>query len=156
MSARVLTAAGLLFGLLTVGLVLAQEAPREDRAEEARDRGRTGDLYFRMSVLENQVERLDKEFAALKAGDEREGQAGTSNEHSTTAPEVKIFTLKNAEAADMLNVIQSLFVASREDQLSVRVAGDNRTNSVIVISDPERLHTIEAVLMRLDESMDEE
>lgn len=151
MSVRVLTAAGLLFGLMAVGLVLAQETPREGRSEEIRERGRTGDLYFRVSRLENQVERLGKELAALKADNTKTGEAGTSNEQSTTASEVKIFTLKNAEAADMMNVIQSLFTADRRDHGNIRVAGDNRTNSVIVISDPEHLRTIEAILMRLDE-----
>src|SRR5262245_14179566 len=56
--------------------------------------------------------------------------------------EIKVFALVNANAVDMLSVLQHL--------IDGRIAVDQRTNSVIVQGTPETLKIAEALITRLD------
>jgi hypothetical protein len=65
--------------------------------------------------------------------------------------DLKIYTLQALPAKDAALSIETLFGAK-----SIRVAVDNRTNSLIVYGDREALPTIEALLQRLDETASSE
>jgi hypothetical protein len=59
--------------------------------------------------------------------------------------QLKIFSLKFSNANDTLKIVQSLFGLP-----SVKVAADERTNSLIVSGDASSLSEIEAILLKLD------
>ncbi len=80
--------------------------------------------------------------------------------------EIKVFSLKNADAQQSVDLLTTLFEnTNQEDQLGVQLAGtegssssliplrfspDIRTNTVLAIGSAEALSVVEAVLLRLD------
>jgi hypothetical protein len=60
--------------------------------------------------------------------------------------EVKVFTLNKSPAAEAARTIESLFGAQ-----TLRVATDDRTNSLIVLGAPNSLTAVEALLGRMDQ-----
>jgi general secretion pathway protein D len=87
---------------------------------------------------------------------------------TTTVAEIKVFTLENADAASMIDLLTTLFtqedtaaqpgvnVVGAEDASSglipLRFSVDVRTNSIIAIGGGDALRVVEAILLRLDES----
>jgi general secretion pathway protein D len=90
---------------------------------------------------------------------------------STAVAEIKVFTLKNADAADAVTLLEALFQEETTSQNSgavgVQLAGatdagsnlvpikfstDGRTNSVVAIGGADALRIVEAVLLRLDDN----
>lgn len=87
---------------------------------------------------------------------------------SATVAEIKVFTLENADAAAMLELLLTLFeqddtaaapgvqIVGAEDASSglvpLRFSVDVRTNSIIAIGGGDALRVVEAILLRLDES----
>jgi hypothetical protein len=65
--------------------------------------------------------------------------------------DLKIYTLQSLPAKDAALSVETLFGAK-----SMRVAVDDRTNSLIVFGDREALPTIDALLQRLDETASSE
>jgi type II secretory pathway component GspD/PulD (secretin) len=63
--------------------------------------------------------------------------------------ELRVFRLKNAAAADMERLLSKLFPGGRAGG-GLRLASDERTNSVLVYGPPTQLDEIEAILTRLD------
>ncbi len=86
---------------------------------------------------------------------------------SATA-EIKVFTLKNADAEQSVTLLETLFEnQNNEDQLGIQISGtegqassliplrfsaDIRTNTVMAVGGAEALSVVEAVLLRLDTS----
>ncbi|MCA9035010.1 MAG: hypothetical protein KDA91_07770 [Planctomycetaceae bacterium] len=80
--------------------------------------------------------------------------------------EIKVFTLKNADAEQSVTLLESVFEnQNQQDQLGIQIAGtedaassliparfsaDIRTNSVLAVGSAEALSVVEAVLLRLD------
>ncbi len=80
--------------------------------------------------------------------------------------EIKVFTLRNADAEQSVELLQTLFEnQNQEDQLGIQIAGaedagsslvpltfsaDIRTNTVLAVGSPESLSVVEAILLRLD------
>lgn len=80
--------------------------------------------------------------------------------------EIKVFTLKNADAQQSVDLLTTLFEnTNQEDQLGIQLAGtegssssliplrfsaDIRTNTVLAVGSAESLSVVEAVLLRLD------
>lgn len=82
--------------------------------------------------------------------------------------EIKVFTLRNADAQQSVTMLEAMFTSSttnQENQLGVQLAGtegsssqliplkfspDIRTNSVLAIGSAESLSVVEAILLRLD------
>lgn len=79
--------------------------------------------------------------------------------------EIKVFTLKNADAQQSVDLLTTLFEnTNQEEQLGVQIAGtegsssliplrfsaDIRTNSVLSVGSAEALSVVEAILLRLD------
>ena len=82
--------------------------------------------------------------------------------------EIKVFTLRNADAQQSVTILEAMFTSSttnQENQLGVQLAGtegsssqliplkfspDIRTNSVLAIGSAESLSVVEAILLRLD------
>jgi len=99
-----------------------------------------------MSLLEALIEELDQTPGAVS--------------------EIKVFSLKNADAQQSVDLLTTLFEnTNQEDQLGVQLAGtegssssliplrfsaDIRTNTVLAIGSAESLSVVEAVLLRLD------
>ncbi len=87
---------------------------------------------------------------------------------TSTVAEIKVFSLENADAASMLELLTTLFeqdpnaqnqgvqIAGAEDASSglipLRFSVDVRTNSIIAIGGGDALRVVEAILLRLDES----
>ena len=88
---------------------------------------------------------------------------------TATVADIKHFSLKNADARDVVQLLQELFIddSSDENELGVRLAGaedasssliplkfsiDVRTNSIFAVGGSEALEVIEALLLRLDQS----
>jgi hypothetical protein len=65
--------------------------------------------------------------------------------------EVKVFSLANLSAAEAARTIESLFGLQ-----SLRIATDERANSLIVMGTAESLPVVEALLMRLDQKANAE
>ena len=82
--------------------------------------------------------------------------------------EIKVFTLRNADAQQSVTMLESMFTSTttnQQNQLGVQLAGtegsssqliplkfspDIRTNSVLAIGSAESLSVVEAILLRLD------
>jgi general secretion pathway protein D len=80
--------------------------------------------------------------------------------------EIKVFTLRNADAQQSVDLLETLFNdTNQEDQLGIQLAGtegtsssliplrfsaDIRTNTVLAVGSAESLSVVEAVLLRLD------
>ena len=80
--------------------------------------------------------------------------------------EIKVFTLKNADAQQSVDLLETLFDnTNQEEQLGIQLAGtegssssliplrfsaDIRTNTVLAVGSAESLSVVEAVLLRLD------
>jgi type II secretion system protein D len=80
--------------------------------------------------------------------------------------EIKVFTLKNADAQQSVDLLETLFDnTNQEDQLGIQLAGtegssssliplrfsaDIRTNTVLAVGSAESLSVVEAILLRLD------
>ncbi len=80
--------------------------------------------------------------------------------------EIKVFTLKNADAQQSVELLETLFNnTNQEDQIGVQLAGtegssssliplrfsaDIRTNTVLAVGSSESLSVVEAILLRLD------
>lgn len=80
--------------------------------------------------------------------------------------EIKVFTLKNADAQQSVELLETLFDnTNQEDQLGIQLAGtegssssliplrfsaDIRTNTVLAVGSAESLSVVEAILLRLD------
>jgi type II secretion system protein D len=80
--------------------------------------------------------------------------------------EIKVFTLKNADAQQSVELLTTLFDnTNQEDQLGIQLAGtegssssliplrfsaDIRTNTVLAVGSAESLSVVEAILLRLD------
>ncbi len=60
--------------------------------------------------------------------------------------QVKLFSLENARAEDLLPIIHELFMVDGK----VRMACDRRSNTLVASGPPSDLQVIEAILMRLD------
>ena len=89
---------------------------------------------------------------------------------STAVAEIKVFQLKNADAADAVTLLTSLFTETANAQqgaVGIQLAGatdagsnlvplkfstDGRTNSVIAIGGGDALRIVEAILFRLDDN----
>ncbi len=89
---------------------------------------------------------------------------------SSALADIKIFQLKNADAADAVTLLETLFTEDANTQngaIGVQLAGatdagsnlvpmkfstDGRTNSVIAIGGADALRIVEAVLLRLDDN----
>jgi general secretion pathway protein D len=80
--------------------------------------------------------------------------------------EIKVFTLKNADAEQSVAMLETLFEnTNQEEQLGIQIAGtegssssliplrfsaDIRTNTVLAVGSAESLSVVEAILLRLD------
>ncbi len=80
--------------------------------------------------------------------------------------EIKVFTLRNADAQQSVDLLETLFDnTNQEDQLGIQLAGtegtsssliplrfsgDIRTNTVLAVGSAESLSVVEAILLRLD------
>ena len=89
---------------------------------------------------------------------------------SSALADIKIFQLKNADAADAVTLLETLFAEDANAQngaIGVQLAGatdagsnlvpmkfstDGRTNSVVAIGGADALRIVEAVLLRLDDN----
>lgn len=71
--------------------------------------------------------------------------AAAEIEDDADAEHVKMFSLKSSNAKDASEIIHSLFGFP-----TVKVATDQRTNSIVVSSDKSTLTEIEAILLKLD------
>lgn len=99
-----------------------------------------------MSLMEALVEALDQSPGAVS--------------------EIKVFTLKNADAQQSVDTLETMFNnINQETQLGIQLAGtegsssslipmrfspDIRTNSVLAVGSAESLSVVEAILLRLD------
>lgn len=68
------------------------------------------------------------------------------DENAAAEPQLKIFRLFEANAGSMATMLQQVFAGQE-----VRIAVDERTNSVIARGDPKTLNLIYLILMGLDE-----
>ncbi len=127
--------------LLCLGTQPYAAAQQPDRA----------DLERRLAVLEKQLGALLNEVKGL-----RTDMQAAAAQAATPAPpkmELKIFALRNADAADMMRVLTELFQGrDGRTQMHMRITADPRTNSVLVHTRTDLLEAIEAVVARLEET----
>src|SRR5690606_15644084 len=86
---------------------------------------------------------------------------------SAAIADIKVFQLRNADAAAAVTLLNELFATDDEDELGVAIAGatdassalvplkfsvDPRTNTVVAVGGLEALTVVEAILFRLDAS----
>jgi hypothetical protein len=90
-----------------------------------------------LAQRERQVSQLSEQLARLERN-----QASLPIEDSET----KVFSLRHVKAPDASGTLESLFGSH------VRVATDDRSNSLIVIGKTDTLKVVEAILLRLDQS----
>jgi hypothetical protein len=131
-------------------LALAQEAQaeRQSAQAEAAHAARAHEEYQRVQQLAAEREHQLAEMAQRL---EEAMRQLTELEQSRELPpldeaEIKVFALRNARAVQAAEIVDSLLGAG-----IVRVAIDERTNSLIVAGNGDSLKVIEALLMRIDE-----
>ncbi len=90
---------------------------------------------------------------------------------TSTVAEIKVFTLENADASTVLNLLTALFAPTTGNQaqaqtgvqivgaedassglIPLRFSVDVRTNSIVAIGGGDALRVVEAILLRLDQS----
>jgi hypothetical protein len=103
----------------------------------------TDELKLQLQSMREQLEYRERQLAEMK-------QQFANLERERALPplengQVKIYTLKNANARGAASTITSLFGAQ-----AMRVAVDDRTNSLIVFGKDDSLPVFEALLERLD------
>ncbi|HXG08724.1 MAG TPA: secretin N-terminal domain-containing protein [Gemmataceae bacterium] len=127
-----------------LGVVLVQSALAQDRAiaQPPDRRPDRSPLELRVQELEREVARLKHEVVALKE------RAGQPDAPPAERAQIKVYTLKKADAIRMTRIIQELFDGGQRARL--RVVADERTNSVIAVGHPNDLEVIEAIINRLD------
>lgn len=69
------------------------------------------------------------------------------------APEVKIFALRNASAAEAYNTVLQLLGS---DSFTARLTLDQRSNAIIAAGEVDQLAVLEAVLIKLDDQQETE
>jgi general secretion pathway protein D len=89
-----------------------------------------------VEIIKNLISQLDIAVAPKKAAD-----------NAPVKPDVRIFALKNAPAAEMAATFKAVFGSTDK---TLRIVADERTNSLIVYGPADVLTTMEAVLGRLD------
>ncbi len=78
-----------------------------------------------------------------------------SNEEFATGAVLEIFPLRSARAADMVRLLQELYVneiTRTRGEASLRVRADDRLNAVVVNGMPDDIASIKALIARLDGS----
>jgi len=114
-----------------------------NQASIVEDLNRQAQLYAKQAEeFSKQLQARDQQLKALA------GQMGEMNRLQNLPPiegDVKIFRLAHVPAPDAAKQILSLIGAQ-----AVRVAIDDRTNSLIVFGKPEHVKPVEAILMQLD------
>jgi type II secretory pathway component GspD/PulD (secretin) len=153
-------------GAILVELQLEQSSPRRDAARsgaEAGDNpapGRFLSWHARSTVRVSNgqpviVQRVGsgsadgalQKVVLLTAHAEQTTRTGESRSASTRSDyEIKIFALKNASAASAAEIVGNIF-----EGRPVKVAIDERTNSLILQGRRREFETIEAILLRLDD-----
>jgi hypothetical protein len=101
-------------------------------------------LQAQLAKAEQELMKREQKLAELS-------QQMTKLERQNSLPplpnaEVKVFTLNKSPAAEAARTIESLFGAQ-----TLRVATDDRTNSLIVLGAPNSLMAVEALLGRMDQ-----
>src|SRR5262245_41308029 len=142
MVGRVRTVVLAVLGIVVlVGVVWSQDRrPRDPPTPETQRR--PDPAAERVAELEKQMQALTKEVKTLR--DLLEKKAA---ERPAEKKEVKIFTLKHADADELAKLLIKLF---DDPKKPLRIAADPNSNSVIVNTDSETGSVIEAVLERLD------
>jgi hypothetical protein len=105
--------------------------------------GIPGELQHQLESMRQQLEQRERQVVELK-------QQFAKLERERALPplengQIKIFTLKNANARGAASTITSLFGAQ-----AMRVAVDDRTNSLVVFGKDDSLPVFEALVQRLD------
>jgi type II secretory pathway component GspD/PulD (secretin) len=88
-----------------------------------------------------------EQLETIKATIARMDEAGPVKPAPAAQPQIKIFSLKNADVNKMLTITQTIFTGDP----SLRISADARTNMLIVQGKPEQIAKMEAILLRLDE-----
>lgn len=70
------------------------------------------------------------------------------------AESLQLFTLKNASANAVARLLSGLFAPSEKQESSVRFLPDERTNSLLVLSDATLLPRVKAIIRSLDRAPD--
>jgi hypothetical protein len=138
-----LTCLTLLLCLLRGQTATGHEIPREvarvqpERADLTRLERRLAELEKQLDLLMKEVEALREESKPLAA-------------EPAAPPEVRIFHLRNADAAETVETLQQLFQA--DEARKIRIAGHQSANSVVVRAGHNDLEMVEAIVIRLDEA----
>jgi hypothetical protein len=90
-------------------------------------------------------------FVCLLSGQSAFGQGDPRREAPReqarpATPQVQIFTLRNAEAAEMVRTLHDLF----NDERRLRMSLHRSTNSIVVMASAEDLELIGAIIGKLD------
>jgi type II secretory pathway component GspD/PulD (secretin) len=142
MNARLACAA--VTSLILTGFAVAQpQKPESKGGGEQKHAVTPADVERRLAELENSVAAMLKEVRALR--DQTKSLAGANPK----ADDVRIFSLKHADAASMAKMLKQLLQGPDAKNLSIAV--DERTNSVVVRGGGEHLEVIEAIISRLEE-----
>jgi type II secretory pathway component GspD/PulD (secretin) len=135
-------ATGLALLLLVAPAALGQDTTLRPPKGVAEDPARVI-LSRRLELVEKQLAALTKEVAELR-----------KRPRPPAAPEpmkaeVRIFPLRNAEAAEVAKTLKELFQGHGTS--SIRIALHPSTNSLVVRGGGADLETVEAVIVKLDD-----
>jgi hypothetical protein len=113
---------------------LASEPQKADEQEAA------------LAYLKQQLANTQEELARTRISQTRLEQLQTQKLPPIENGEIKVFALRNAKAADAAATVSSLFGAQ-----AIRVAVDDRSNTLIALGKAEVITPVEALLQRIDQ-----
>jgi hypothetical protein len=131
----------LLFGLLVPGSTRAQEPPAGRQEKPQPD---TASLERRLADLQAEIVKLRKEVQSLRT--ERNTPPVSLQPGGKTV--VDVFTLKHAKAAAVAKALHDLF--PEKDGLTLRIASEPNSNTLVVRGSREELDMIEAIITKLE------
>lgn len=130
-----------LFFALFLALVVVDSAHGQDYSN-AKPNNQANNLTSRLDRLEKQLSTILQEIKSLRKA------AAEKNEPAGKPLEVRIFSLRNADANKILPVLQPLLQMAKDSR--VRITADPRTNSLIMAAPQETMETFTALISRLD------
>jgi type II secretory pathway component GspD/PulD (secretin) len=131
----------------------------EDLIKAAEDK-KTLDVQLHLLDMEKRIQSLTTELESLRKA--IKPTAALPPTKAAGKPPIRIFTLRNGDAAEVAATLSQLFQADvppggggfggpRREVKLLRIATHASTNSILVQGDDEELAAIEAVITKLDE-----
>jgi hypothetical protein len=104
------------------------------------------DMDVQRAMLQQQQQQLEANAARLAAAQQQQAQRAAMPDDATT----RVYTIRYSRAPEIAQVLSQVLSGK-----ALRLAVDERTNSLIVFADKDTSNVVEALVMKLDRSAGE-